>query len=906
MIPLTLQIKNFLSYGAELQIIDFSAYPLICLSGKNGHGKSALLDALTWALWGQARKISGTAKADQGLVRLGQTQMMVCLDFSFANAIYRVRREFALTYGKPHAALDFALIEPDTDTVISLTDKTIRDTQKKIDDLLRLDYDAFINSAFLRQGQANEFSKKSAKERKEVLASILGLNQYENVRKLALEKARALSLEKNNIQILQEKNGHELSKIDDLKRRLVELQSVLGGYTAQEKELAIAQNACMAERKKLLDEQKNYEVLEIHYDQLHTDEQQRQEKLRTIVATWRSINRKQRLLGDYTDLEQRKKRVLDEINTHQQQLQKTLELKEQLFKHKETRHALEKKAHEVLSNQLQQHQLALERITFAHKTAMATTIDLQKKQLALTHELQTCTKEIAALQLSEQKCAAHIETYKRLEHQFEKRKSHYQKYVALGNAVTAELESIAHKQKLSQDEHNPSCPLCEQNLSAARRKFLKTQLANQEEFMQHRLQRLTRLIKSLKALLIEQHKEIDTQKKAIEQNTINTVKIEELRKTTAKIEHQLQELTANLTHNKNDETRYAQELERMEQNKKVVEQQGIAHLLASEEYVTLAAAQKALEQEALSIAYDQQKHQQTATMLRQIEQQCIEYAQLLEQVQQQHERMRNVHELCTVLKEIRSKKNQLQESLKAFAYLPSAVQAINNKEQEIGQRAHALKQQKELLLLEKGSGEHEQEKLKALEIEHKKQQQTMIQLQETIDEYQAIATATSKDGIQALLIEDAIPEIEQEANNLLAKLTNNQAQIFIESLRDLKKGGTKETLDIKISDTAGIRPYEMFSGGEAFRIDFALRIAISKLLARRAGTSLQTLIIDEGFGSQDEEGLNNIMDAIYKIQDDFAKVIIVSHLATMKEQFPVHFVIEKGPQGSGLRVVEHG
>ena len=106
-----------------------------------------------------------------------------------------------------------------------------------------------------------------------------------------------------------------------------------------------------------------------------------------------------------------------------------------------------------------------------------------------------------------------------------------------------------------------------------------------------------------------------------------------------------------------------------------------------------------------------------------------------------------------------------------------------------------------------------------------------------------------------LLIEDAIPEIEQEANHLLAKLTNNQAQIFIESLRDLKKGGTKETLDIKISDAGGIRPYELFSGGEAFRIDFALRIAISKLLARRAGTALQTLIIDEGFGSQDEEGL---------------------------------------------------
>ena len=79
MIPLKLQIKNFLSYGNDIQTIEFGQYPLICLSGKNGHGKSALLDAITWALWGQARKLAGNAKADQGLLRLGQTQMMVML-----------------------------------------------------------------------------------------------------------------------------------------------------------------------------------------------------------------------------------------------------------------------------------------------------------------------------------------------------------------------------------------------------------------------------------------------------------------------------------------------------------------------------------------------------------------------------------------------------------------------------------------------------------------------------------------------------------------------------------------------------------------------------------------------------------------------------------------------------------
>ena len=80
MIPLKLHIKNFVSYRVP-QDIDFEPYPLICLSGKNGHGKSALLDALTWVIWGQARKASGVAKADEGLLHLGQTHMLVRLDF---------------------------------------------------------------------------------------------------------------------------------------------------------------------------------------------------------------------------------------------------------------------------------------------------------------------------------------------------------------------------------------------------------------------------------------------------------------------------------------------------------------------------------------------------------------------------------------------------------------------------------------------------------------------------------------------------------------------------------------------------------------------------------------------------------------------------------------------------------
>ena len=147
MIPLQLHIKNFLSYGPDIQTIQFGHYPLICLSGKNGHGKSALLDAMTWAVWGQARKVSATAKPDQGLLHLGQTQMMVTLEFICNGTHYRVKREFAQTYGKPYAQLEFGIIEPNTEKWIPLTDKTIRATQQVIENTIRLSFESFINTA---------------------------------------------------------------------------------------------------------------------------------------------------------------------------------------------------------------------------------------------------------------------------------------------------------------------------------------------------------------------------------------------------------------------------------------------------------------------------------------------------------------------------------------------------------------------------------------------------------------------------------------------------------------------------------------------------------------------------------------------------------------------------------------
>ena len=153
-----------------------------------------------------------------------------------------------------------------------------------------------------------------------------------------------------------------------------------------------------------------------------------------------------------------------------------------------------------------------------------------------------------------------------------------------------------------------------------------------------------------------------------------------------------------------------------------------------------------------------------------------------------------------------------------------------------------------------------------------------------------------------MLIEMALPEIEVEANRLLGRMTDNRMHVKFETQRETKKGDVAETLDITISDELGTRNYEMFSGGEAFRIDFAIRIALSRLLARRAGAPLPTLIIDEGFGTQDSTGIEKLKEAINSIQDDFERILVITHIEELRDAFPTRIDVVKTGEGSMLSV----
>jgi len=309
-----------------------------------------------------------------------------------------------------------------------------------------------------------------------------------------------------------------------------------------------------------------------------------------------------------------------------------------------------------------------------------------------------------------------------------------------------------------------------------------------------------------------------------------------------------------------------------------------------------------LEDELAKLSYDSRQHdeaRQRLTNLEHYEELKRKLGEAERLVSEEKEAASRADEAAQELRHSLEADNQKRQDLsKELDQLPQLASDLAQAETEHQALAAQQKQAQEAIWSVKGK----LERLTELEIKRQEKEKLVAQASREEKIYKDLAQAFGKRGIQALLIESALPEIETEANELLSRMTDNRMHIKIETQRETKAGNVVETLDIKISDELGTRNYEMFSGGEAFRINFAIRIALSKLLARRAGAPLPTLVIDEGFGTQDSVGIEKLKEAINSIQDDFDKILVITHIEELRDVFPTRIDVIKTASGSTLEV----
>ncbi len=265
MIPVELRMHNFLAYK-DPDPLRLEGIHIACLAGPNGAGKSSILDAITWCVWGKARSNS----ADE-LIHQGQEEMQVSLVFDQAGVRYRIVRQ--RTAGKRGASLlEFQAWDEASAAWQPISEGAIRETQAKIDQTLNLDYETFVNSALLVQGRADEFTTKTPSQRKQVLASILGLSQwevYEGRAKARIQEVRAA--------------------IQRLEGRLEEVEKELGQEEAHQEELESAESAASEISERLGAVEKQWSDLEQTRSQLVGLQRQLDDLARRIASRKQEI-----------------------------------------------------------------------------------------------------------------------------------------------------------------------------------------------------------------------------------------------------------------------------------------------------------------------------------------------------------------------------------------------------------------------------------------------------------------------------------------------------------------------------------------------------------------------------------------------------------------------------------------
>ncbi|MGG6296155.1 AAA family ATPase [Leptolyngbya sp. AN02str] len=314
-----------------------------------------------------------------------------------------------------------------------------------------------------------------------------------------------------------------------------------------------------------------------------------------------------------------------------------------------------------------------------------------------------------------------------------------------------------------------------------------------------------------------------------------------------------------------------------------------------------------LEQHIEAIAYNLEEHTTLRNKLRkaqawQLRQQELQQAQqTYPQLQQRQQDLTKLLETRT--QALKSLTEQMERMVEQIEQTPNPETAIANLETHIQARRTHLDEQ----LAHVGRAQQQQQQLELLSVQQRELNTQLNSLRRQLRVYTELSQAFGKNGIQALMIENVLPHLEAETNHILSRLSNHQLHIQFVTQRSRRKGGVNskliETLDILIADAQGTRPYETYSGGEAFRINFAIRLALARLLAQRSGAALQMLVVDEGFGTQDEAGCDRLIAAIQAIANDFSCILTVTHMPRLKEAFQHRIEVTKTAEGSQVQLV---
>lgn len=842
MIPLKLTLKNFVAYGDPPVVIpwDEIASPVV-VTGRNGAGKSTIMDAITWALWGQP-------SSESDLVRWGADAMAVEYEFELDDQRYRVRRTYSREKAQRKETAGTLSFERwvGGEEPWRVVAGGMKQAQAAINETLRLDHRLFASTVYLAQRGGPDFATAGPSERIQILADIAVSGLYERLTKNAKEEAARMEAEDRSLGLMAGALESEVvaartaaEELSVVRPELARAEALLTEAVSDDERyqaLLAAESAAAARRR------------DAESERARLDERRR--TVETAIAAARAvIARHSGILARAADIDaaeaaaatlREELAALDQVADRSRALDREIAAAEATH-----REALA--AHAAKVEQIR------DRITIAERAAAA--LPEREGDLArIDAELTTIAEQETALAAAREAMAEAVTRRSTMASELKRLEEE-------GQTLAAGLKSI---------QEGDSCPTCLQTMDGEHRAAATARVDQELATMRERYrllkeeqqsviraeaterERVTALTAAVgrRAALDGQRgrfvAEIDALRAraadaARDRTMLDTLmppapeaRIEDLRYARAELGY--------------DPAAHAALRERVQQTAAGADGKALA--VARSEITAAEAAVAEREAELRTIAGDE------GAIARRLAEMpapaAPDLAAQAEAARRRHE------ETDRSARQWRERATNLESKAAGLgAFLERARDIQRRRDQAAERRSLALD----------------------------------------------LAKACGKKGVPWMIVRDLRPELEAEANEILGLVSDGELSVSLRTETEIEGGQMRETLRVRVHRGDGDMDFARCSGGQAFKVALSLRVALGRLLARRAGAKLQLLFVDEGFGSQDEESLPLVLEAIRSIAPLFAKIVVISHLREVKEGFVHRIEVSDGQAGAQVRLI---